>query len=93
MLALTGKYVRGVPDEPMDPVENRPFRRVRMRPERGENGLEKRENGGDDAQQCVSLAGTRLHPFAELDENARGTGQRQDPSKHHQQTMPLQEDG
>jgi len=84
--------VRGVPDKPMDPVENGPLRRVRMRPERGENRLEKRENGGDDTQQGVSLAWAG-HPFAELHENARRSGQRQDPSEHHQQTMPLQENG
>ena len=84
--------MRGVADQPVDPVENRPLRRVRVRSEGGENGLEKREHGGDDAQERVRL--TRAgHPFAELDEYARGTGQRQDPGEHHQQTMPLRRGG
>lgn len=72
----------------MDPVKYRPLGRVRVRAERGEDWLEERQHGGDDAEQSVRLAGAG-HPFAELHENARGPGQRQDPGEHHEQTMPL----
>lgn len=72
----------------MDPIENRPLRRVRMRPERCENRLEKRQHGSDDSQKRVRLTGTR-HPFAEFHKYASRPGQRKDPSEHHQQTMPL----
>lgn len=78
----------GISDQPVDPVENRSLRRVRMWPERGENRLEKRQNGGDHSQKSVSLTGAG-HPFAEFHEDARGSGQGQDPGEHHQQTMPL----
>lgn len=72
----------GVADQPMDPIENRSFGRIRVRSERGEYRLEKRQYGGDDSQQGVSLTGSG-HPLAEFHENARGPGQREDPSKHH----------
>lgn len=85
---LTGKYVRGVADQPMDPVEYRSLGWVGMRAERGEDRLEEGQDGGDDTEQCVRLAGAG-HPFTELHENARGPGQRQDPGEHHEQTMPL----
>lgn len=78
----------GVADEPVDPIEYRSFRRVRVRSERGEYRLEKRQYGGDHTQKRVRLTGTG-YPFAEFHEYARGSGQRQDPREHHQQAMPL----
>lgn len=87
-VVLTGEYVGSISDQPMDPVENRSFGRVRVRSESGENRLEKRQRRGDDSHEGVRLAGTG-HPFAQFNEDARGPGQAQDPSKHHQQTVPL----
>lgn len=85
---LTGEYVRGVSDQPMDPVENRSLRRVGVRSESCENRLKERQYGGDNTQEGVRLTRTG-HPFAEFHEYARRPSQRQDPSEHHQQTMPL----
>lgn len=72
---LTGEYVCGVSDQPMNPVENRPLRRVRVRSKCGKNRLKERQDGGDHSQERVRLAGAG-HPLAKFHENARGSGQR-----------------
>lgn len=46
---LTGEYVCGVSNQPMDPVEYRSLGRVRMWSECREYRLEERQDGGDDS--------------------------------------------